>query len=313
LYSWNPNIALAHESISISLSAIREYLGFRGLDLSLLKSKCVVFNRRRGPPLRVEKIYIDNLEVPQVNNAKFLGIILDRKLNGNKSHLDYLVKKGNQVANVITSLTTRWGAHPYLLLTLYRSIFHSSIEYGAQTFNLNNNRALFLKLQRQQYRVIRGALSLRQSTPINVLLCEARAAREPPLRVRFSYLTSKYILKCLARKSNLVTQSLRRLSVEAQTQKEKIYLIKNVPAFRSYLYQICERDSIFRSVLPSSFGYDFSAVIPIPPYLSFDLPPLESRRERRSDSVAEIRQRFEEFASAIVGQAISLYTDGSKR
>jgi len=243
------------------LSSINEYLSSRGLDLSPFKSKCVVFNRRRGPPLRVERICINNLEVPQVDSARFLDIILDYRLNG-KEHLNLLIKKGNQIANIITSLT-RWGAHPYLLLSLYRSIFHSSIEYGAQIFNLNNNRALFLKLQCQQYRMIREALGLRQSTPINVLMCEAR---EPLLKIRFSYLTFKYVLKCLARRSNLVTQSIRRLSVEAQTQTEKIInLIKNIPVFKPYLYLKCETDIIFRSVLPSSFGYDFSAIIPIPP------------------------------------------------
>jgi len=297
LYSWNPNISLAHESISNSLSSVREFLGSRGLDLSLFKSKCVVFNKRQGLPLRVEKISIDNLEVPQVFNAKFLGIILDHRLNG-KDYLNLLIRKGNQVAKVITSLAgTRWGAHPYLLLSLYRSIFRGCIEYGAQIFNLNNNRALFLKLQRQQYRIIRGALGLRQSTPIAVLLSEAR---EPPLSIRFSYLTSKYILKCLARKSNLVTQSLRRLSAEAQTRMEKIYLIKNVPAFKSYLHQICEKDLIFRSVIPPSFGYDFSATISILPFLSFDLPPSRNQGKRYSCSVAEVRQRFEEFASPLI-------------
>jgi len=246
-----------------------------------------------------------------VNSARFLGIILDYRLNG-KEHLNFIIRKGNQIANVITSLTgTRWGAHPYLLLSLYRSVFRSSIEYGAQIFNLNNNRALFLKLQRQQYRMIRGALGLRQSTPINVLLCEAR---EPPLKTRFYYLTSKYVMKCLARNSNLVTRSIRRLSIRAQTQMEKIYLIKNVPVFKPYLYLNCETDSIFRSVLPPSLGYDFSATIPIPPYLSFDLSPKKSRGKKRClYSATEVRQKFKEFASPIIEQAISLYTDGSKR
>jgi len=68
----------------------------------------------------------------------------------------------------------------------------------------------------------------------------------------------------------------------------------------------------FRSVLPPSFSYDFSVIILIPPYLSFDLPLFRIRGERRSYSVVEVQQRFEEFAFPIVEQAISLYTDGSK-
>jgi len=109
------------------------------------------------------------------------------------------------------------GAHPHLLLTLYRSIYQSSIEYDAQIFNLNKNRSLFLKLRRQQYQIIRAVLGLRQFTLINILLCEAR---ELPMNIRFSYLTSKYILKSLARKSNPVIRS--RLKSEARNQRKFI-------------------------------------------------------------------------------------------
>jgi len=133
LFSRNFDIALARESVSFSLSSIYEYLKYRGLNLSPLKSKCIVFNRRRGPPLRAEEIYIDNLEVPQVNSAKFLGVVLDHKLNG-MEHLNLLIKKGNRVANIITSLTgTRWKAHPYLLLSLYILLYISQLQYFSST------------------------------------------------------------------------------------------------------------------------------------------------------------------------------------
>jgi len=309
LYSWNSEVSLLYESTSSSLSHIYEYLKYRGLDLSPAKSKIVIFNRRSGPPLNPGSISVNNIEIPQVSSVRFLGIILDSRLNG-KKHLNFLIKKGNCVANIITSLTgTRWGAHPYLLLSLYRSIFRGSIEYGAQIFNLNKNRSLLYKLYRQQYRIIRAALGLRQSTPINILFCESR---EPPLNLRFTYLTSKFILKNLARKSNLVIRSLYMLKMEARTQFAKNYLIKNVPVFKPFMMQVCEKDRVFRSVLPSSLGYDFLATIPVPQYLSFDLPSNKTRKRDHPCSVAEVRQRFEEFASPITNQAISLYTDGSK-
>jgi len=95
-------------------------------------------------------------------------IVLDYKLKDTE-HLNFLIKKGNVVANIITSFVgTWWGTHLYLLLSFYRSIFRSSIEYGAQILNLNKNYPLVLKLQRLQYRIIRTALGLRQS----ILLCE---------------------------------------------------------------------------------------------------------------------------------------------
>jgi len=168
---------------------------------------------------------------------------------------------------------------------------------------------LFLKLQRQQYRIIRAALGLRQSTPINILLSEDC---EPPLNNRLSYLTSKYILKSLARKSNDVVRSLRHLKSEARSQSRKVYLIKNVPSFKPYLYHICDMNSVFKSILPPPpFAYDFLATIPIPSYVPFEMPS-DGKSKGNSHSVAEVRQRFNEFASPLIEQAISLYTDGSK-
>jgi len=64
LFVWNRDIVLAQKSVSSSLFSIHQYLKYRELELSPLKSKCVVFNRHRGPPLRVEGIFIDGLKVP---------------------------------------------------------------------------------------------------------------------------------------------------------------------------------------------------------------------------------------------------------
>jgi len=177
-------------------------------------------------------------------------------------------------------------------------------------FNLNKNRSSFLRLQRLQFRIIRAALGLRQSTPINILLCEAR---EPPLNNRFSYLTSKYVLKSLARKSNPAIRCLRRLESEARTQPRKVYLIKNIPTFKPYLYHVRDIDLLHKSILPPIFAYDFFATIPVPSYISFELPTSGKGKRNCSCSVAEVRQSFNEFASPLIEQAISLYTDGSKR
>jgi len=52
------------------------------------------------------------------------------------------------------------------------------------------NHSLLLKIQRQQYRIIRAVLDLRQSIPICALLAEAD---ELPLKLRFDLLTSRHL------------------------------------------------------------------------------------------------------------------------
>jgi len=97
------------------------------------------------------------------------------------------------------------------------------------------NQGLWIKIQRIQYRIIRTALELRQSTPICVLMSEAC---EPSMKIRLEMLTSRYIYKCLSRRFNLVTRSLRRLEIDSkQVSSPKRVLIKKIPTFKTYILQ----------------------------------------------------------------------------
>jgi len=283
------------------------------LVLSPHKSKSILFSNRRKFPVPLEPIVVDGAEIPRVDDARFLGVVLDKRLSG-AAHLRALVLKGYKVANIITSLAgVWWGAHPSLLLSVYRAIYRGSIEYGAQVLPLYRNRTLFLKLQRQQFRIIRVALGLRQSTPINVLLAEAR---EPPLNLRFSMLTSRYIYRSFARNSSLVVRSLRRLDIESRSspRKKRIHLIKATPSFKPYILQSYAADIMFRSLTPPLFSFSFQALFPISFYYSFDILDSTSKKTSKSCnlSIVEIRQRFKEFASPIIDNGIAIYTDGSK-
>jgi len=51
------------------------------------------------------------------------------------------------------------------------------------------------------------------------------------------------------------------LRMEARTQSARNYLVKNVPSFKSFLTHICEKDRVFRSILPPSLGHDFLTTI----------------------------------------------------
>jgi len=167
-----------------------------------------------------------------------------------------MIVKGNKVAKIILSLSgIWWGAHPSLLLLLYRSIYRSSIEYGAQIFSPFNNQNLWLKIQRIQFRIIR-TLELRQSTPICVLMSEAC---KPLLKIRLDMLTSRYIYKCFSRRFNLVTRSLRRLEIDSRQapSSKQVQLIKKIPILKTYILQKHALDTMHRSVVPSSYSYNF--------------------------------------------------------
>jgi len=196
LFSSNEDISSARNFLSLSLESISQFLASLGLSLSPNKSKSIIFSRNQKFKDPFVPFTIDGTQILVVEQVKFLGVILDWKLNGTV-HLKFLFDKGFRVANIVTSLSgVWWGAHPSLLLLIYRSVYRGAIEDKAQIYNLAKNRSLFLKMQRQQFRIIRSVLGFRQSTPISVLLSESC---EPPLEYRFALLTSKFIYKSFAR------------------------------------------------------------------------------------------------------------------
>lgn len=78
------------------------------------------------------------------------------------------------------------------------------MEYGCLIF-LFNNHTLMYHLEKIQFRAIRLCLSLKRTTPTNVLLAEAG---EGPLKFRLSFLSSKYILKIFSLDSHPLIDKL---------------------------------------------------------------------------------------------------------
>jgi len=152
LFSSNRSLLLAWDSLTLSLNAVHEFLLFSlGLDLAPHKSQSILFLRRANLPGNFEPFVINGIWIPMMDCVRFLGVTFDRKLNG-AFHLKFLLVRGYRVSNIVTSLLgVWWKAHSLLLLSVYRSIYQSSIEYRAQILKLHRNCSLFLKIQHQHH------------------------------------------------------------------------------------------------------------------------------------------------------------------
>ncbi|TGZ53772.1 Gag-Pol polyprotein, partial [Temnothorax longispinosus] len=253
----------------------------RGLDLAPAKSRYMIFTRKRTYQLPEENITINGVEVPLTNEHRVLGIILDSKLTG-KAHIKYLLNKGRKISSILTVLSEfRWGAHPQLLLTLYRSVFRSAIEYGCVVFKLKGNKQLFLAIQRLQWKLLRCAMGYRMSTPINVILDETK---EPPLSYRFTYLIHNYLVKGLSCSFNPVIESLKNIQFSTNYSAiKRNKACRLIPLFRSFL-----------------------AVQDLPEFLQFSNPNINHMSTREVNSL--FRETFAEYIQG----SIIFFTDGSK-
>jgi hypothetical protein len=100
-----------------------------------------------------------------------------------------------------------WGAHPDIMLMLYKGLVRSILEYGCLAFDRMADNYM-LKLERIQYRCLRIALGLMQSTHVQTV--EIIAGVEP-LRLRYSMLNQKYLTKVVSSAIHPLKQKLSEL------------------------------------------------------------------------------------------------------
>jgi hypothetical protein len=81
-----------------------------------------------------------------------------------------------------------WGAYSDVILILYRRLIRSVLRYDCIAF-ARMAATYMLKLERIQYRTLRIALGLMQSTHVQTL---EDIGGVPPLRLRFPMLNYKY-------------------------------------------------------------------------------------------------------------------------
>ena len=179
------------------LDKLHSWTTENGFKFSTSKTKCVHFCKLRkcfdDPVLR-----LNGCQIPVVEEAKFLGLIFDRKLSF-IPHIHALKTKCLKKLNLLRVLAnTDWGADRRVLLRLYRTLIRSKLDYGSIVYG--SARKTYLKmLDTIHHQGLRLALGAFRTSPIESLLVEAN---EPPLKIRREKLAMNYITKVKANPSN---------------------------------------------------------------------------------------------------------------
>src|SRR3989442_1299741 len=75
------------------------------------------------------KLIIDNKPIVFSKTFKLLGVNFDNHLTW-KSHIDYIIDKSCKGLNIMRCISvTRWGSNKDTLITIYRSIILSQLDY----------------------------------------------------------------------------------------------------------------------------------------------------------------------------------------
>ena len=80
------------DRLNTELISLNNWFKANKLSLNTKKIIFMIFHRSRIKPNVINKVFIDNHELTQVNSAKYLGVIIDHKLNWIE-HISYVKSK----------------------------------------------------------------------------------------------------------------------------------------------------------------------------------------------------------------------------
>ncbi|KAG1655164.1 RNA-directed DNA polymerase from mobile element jockey [Nymphon striatum] len=191
------SISTIERHLQLSLNKIERWTNENGFKFSSSKTVsmhfCLLTRPHHDPQLR-----LGSSPIPLVNFTRFLGLILDKKLNF-LNHLKDLKLKCFKALNLLRILSnTNWGADRKVMLRFYRSLIRSKLDYGSVVYG--SARKSYLRaldpIHNQGLRLSLGAF---RTTPAESLYVEAH---EPSLYLRREKLSLQYACRLRANPEN---------------------------------------------------------------------------------------------------------------
>lgn len=150
------DIDLIIQRLQLAIDKLTDYFSQWKLKLNKTKTEAIIFTRKRRLPSRTLKI--DGHPVKWSMSVKYLGLILDKKLNWN-DHIHHIASKGLKAFNALSPLLNRRSMlSSHTKMAIYTTLIRPCLTYGCQvwsnTSNTNHN-----KLQVFQNRALKIAFN----------------------------------------------------------------------------------------------------------------------------------------------------------
>ena len=181
------------DKMQTALDLVSRWTDRWGFVFSPNKCNSIIFRRymKRHELANIPNLKIYDHPVPYSEEVKFLGVILDSRLNLD-THMKYIKAKALKRMSILKCLSGRnCGADRATLLRLYKAMIRPVLEYACQIFDGPGTKVVesLEKVQNACIRIATGAL---RTSPIVPLLIDSDIY---PLRLRRQDLTIRYCLK----------------------------------------------------------------------------------------------------------------------
>lgn len=280
------------------LNKLQTWADENGFKFSPSKTAAVHFCCKRTIHSDPELLLYGSL-IPVETQAKFLGVIFDKKLSF-LPHIKKLKTKCHSALNILKVVGHfDWGADRKTLLSLYRSLVRSKLDYGSIVYGSarRSYRSVLDTIQNQALRICLGAF---RTSPVDSIHVEAN---EPPLEFRRRKLALQYAIKMKSNESNPAFEAVFHPSYE--------HLYEDTNHIRPFgircRYDLEELgldlECIHPTKLPSFNPWQYQ-----PPVINTSL----GCEKKGSQNPEILRQNFLALREHLYKHHCAIYTDGSK-
>lgn len=144
------NAQTYNDEITKTITSIAQWLDNNNLKINIEKTKLMMFSQRSNTNM---SIHYDSQRIAQVKTSKFLGLIIDDKLDW-KTHMEELTKRISKSAFALYKLTSVMSVDA--LVTAYHGLVGSVLRYGVIFWGNSTNREIIFKAQKKCIRTMFG-------------------------------------------------------------------------------------------------------------------------------------------------------------
>ena len=293
------------QEIQQALTKIGHWALTNGFTFSAAKSKAILFRRgrKRLNPATLPTLKLSNERILLDEQVKYLGVILDARLNLS-SHMEYMKGKALKRMAVLKSVAgKRFGADRTVLLRMYSSLVRPILDYGSHILDgPGNRRSKSLEpIQNSCLRIAAGAL---RTSPVRALQVETNV---PPLEIRRQELLIRYYLKVRGDKQHQCHNMMNHVT-EDRTYED---------LSERYLQRVAGLPIVYR--LRKTFldwNYEPPEVTAntegtIPPWKLADVHTIKVMSDKNKATDIDIQTEFHDITDRFPGHRL-FFTDGSK-
>ena len=284
------NLDTIKQELQNSLDKVTNWCSTWGFRVNVNKSAVVNFTRRRK--LSPTQLTVNNSNLPEQKEYRYLGLTLDSRLNY-RQHARTITQKVEKRFNLLRLLSgTSWGASRKSLLTMYRAFIRPVMEYGfeAYLFSPKYVSKAIQRLQNSGLRICSGAMA---STPVCVL---QHSCRELPVHIR-------HLQACLIHRYLIISSDQHPCHRLVQDTWHEIF--PDSPNFITFnMYSKCK--------FPQRFDVAQYSPPPLPPWTQTPFKVDDALTKINCAHADFVKRECEDHIQKRYGQALKIFTDGSK-